>query len=90
MALQVRLADGYTEDVFENYDGCPRCQYPAGEFNKFDLQTCAKCDSGYHRADMEQYMPDAIENSDGSLTIRRYKTVIGSYPAGRWLTWRRS
>ena len=90
MALHVRLADGYTEDVFENFDGCPECQYPAGKFNNMGYHLCARCGISYSMRQMKQYMPDAIENSDGSLTIRRYETVIGSYPAGRWLTWRRS
>ncbi len=79
MTTYVRLMNGM-EDAYDAYRGCPSCGYAPWGF------PCPACDSEVTRD--AYYNPSAQTPDDGSLTIKRWNTRLGHYPAGAWMSWR--
>lgn len=88
MALVVRLASG-GEDEFDPFPGCKDCgaQMPR-DGGKCPERSCGQ----YTRAEeVRWYNPRAIEESDGSLTVKNmlhHSNPRGRYPSGTWVTYR--
>ena len=89
--LVVRLTSG-GEDQFEPFPGCEVCGYPTPKKSRYcKAHERTSVYSTRNESEIRWFNHVAIEEADGSLTVKRVNSdsnPAGRYPKGSWVTYR--